>query len=431
MIFIIIGIVIMLAGLLNFKKGFYMFLFFRVVLVTNIALIVVPGIPLLTLEVCMTMFYLGVFFQKKTHLILERVDFPYKKPFQLIVISYLLSTIFAYAGFSVAFSAYIGQMISEFAFTWLMWKVIDRRDISFLVLGFTFVYLLTCIYGFYEKSTLSNPLMIYEQSLMGNSDRTIDFTSEGDEYRGYRVQSFFESAIGAGINWGMYIIFSLSILVLYKLKIKKISKIILVLASVCCIPCVFFANSRSSIVFLLIGILSLFDLKNYKFYLRVLVIAMIIPIITPFFSDYSDNILSLFDTKAQARVGGSNADMRLDQLAAALSVMANSPIVGLGYKFMNVMNTKTVAALLGLESMWFQILTQFGILGTLVNIYLAYYSLLKVPKRFKSQPLFFFSLAYWLTASLTSVPGMKMYFYYFIIIIFIKLSSVYQKEINC
>lgn len=158
---------------------------------------------------------------------------------------------------------------------------------------------------------------------------------------------------------------------------------------------------------------------------------MIIPIIVPFFSDYTDNFLSLFDTKAQARVGGSNADMRLDQLAAALSVMANSPIVGLGYKFMNVMNTKSVAALLGLESMWFQILTQFGILGTLANIYLAYYALLKVPKRFKSQPLFFFSLAYWLTASLTSVPGMKMYFYYFIIIVFIKLSSVYQKEINC
>lgn len=420
----------MFVGLLNFKKGFYLFLFFRIVLVTNIALIVVPGVPLLTLEVCMTMFYLGVFFHQKNSLCLEIDEFPYKNPFRLLAISYLLSTIFAYAGFTAAFSAYIGQMISELAFTWLMWKIIDRRDVVYLVMGFSLVFLMTCFYGFYEKSTLSNPLMVYEQSLMGSSDRVIDFTSEGDEFRGYRVQSFFESAIGAGINWGMYIIYSLSLLFWYQLNIKKTNKVILLIVSACCIPCVFFVNTRSAILFLLIGVLSFINLKDSRFYLRILAIVILIPIIAPFFSDYTDNILSLFDSKAQAKVGGSNAQMRFEQLSAALTVMSESPIIGLGYKFMYYLKTSAVEALLGLESMWFQILTQFGILGALANIYLAYYSLVKVPRHFKSQPLFFFSLSYWVTASLTSVPGMKMYFYYFIMIVFIKLSNVYQEEEN-
>ena len=64
--------------------------------------------------------------------------------------------------------------------------------------------------------------------------------------------------------------------------------------------------------------------------------------------------------------------MRFEQLAAAIELMKLSPIVGLGYKFMNVMHTSLVAALLGLESMWFRILTQFGLLGVVANLYLAY-----------------------------------------------------------
>ena len=55
-----------------------------------------------------------------------------------------------------------------------------------------------------------------------------------------------------------------------------------------------------------------------------------------------------------------------------------------------------------------------------------YYSLIKVPKLFHSKSVFFISLAYWITASLTSVPGMLMYFYYLIIIIFIKLKPDYE-----
>ena len=148
-------------------------------------------------------------------------------------------------------------------------------------------------------------------------------------------------------------------------------------------------------------------------------------LLAPLFSDYTNNIMSLFDSKAQEKVGGSNAEMRFEQLAAAIKLMSQSPILGLGYKFMNVMNTSLVSALLGLESMWFRILTQFGMLGVVANLYLAYYSLIKIPKLYKSRPLFFLSLAYWVTASLTSVPGMKMYFYYFVLIVFIKMSDFY------
>lgn len=428
MLFTLIGLFILLIGVKNFKKGFYLFLFYKLLLVTNITLVAVPGIPLLTLEVFMTLAFFCLYYKDRRKLKLEKTAFPYKKPFGLIAIVYFLSTLFAIVGFSAAISQYVGEVICEFGFVWLMWKVIDRKDIPYLLKGFTLMSFLACVYGFYEKLTQNNPLVLYEMTLMGDSDRAIDFLVTDDAYRGYRVQSFFEHAIGGGVNWGMYAVFAFSMLWTYRIQISKSLKARVLSTALLCIPCLLFANNRGSIVFFMIAVLSVLNIKDYKLYLRLALAGLALLVIAPFFSEYTDNILSLFNQKAQAKVGGSNAEMRFEQLAASIELMRQSPIVGLGYKFMNVMNTKLVAALLGLESMWFRILTQFGMLGTIANIILAYYSLIKIPRHYKSQQLFFFSLAYWATASMTSVPGMKMYFFYFVLIVFIKMSKVYQKE---
>lgn len=152
-------------------------------------------------------------------------------------------------------------------------------------------------------------------------------------------------------------------------------------------------------------------------------------IVSPYLADYAANVLSIFDSKAQDEVGGSNAEMRFNQLAAAIALLEQSPFVGFGFKFLNGMNNSLTAALLGMESMWFGILTQFGLLGVAANLFYAYYALWKVPHHYKSKPVFFFSLAYWVVGSLTSVPGMLIYMYYLFIIIFIKLSPQYDKRI--
>lgn len=425
MIFLLVGVLILITGIYNFKKGFYLFLFYKLVLVTNITVISLPGVPLLTLDVFMTMMFFCLYYRSRNHLELEAQPFPYKKPFQFIVFSYFLSTVFAYVGFVSAFSQFMGQVICEFAFAWLMWKVIDKDDIGYLMKGLTFMFFLACIYGFYEKFFQNNPIVKYELSLMSNSEKAIDFLVEDDPNRGYRVQSFFEHAIGGGINWGMFAVFSFSMLWVYRIAIPSPNKNGLLLTAILCIPCLFFANNRGSILFFFIAILSVVNLKDSKFFLRIMIAFALLMIIAPLLGDYLNNVLSLFDSNAQEKVGGSNAEMRFDQLAAAIALMLKSPIVGLGYKFMNEMDSVLVSELLGFESMWFRILTQFGMLGVVANICLAYYSLVKIPKFYKSIPLFFVSLAYWIVASLTSVPGMKMYFYYMILIVFIKMSDVY------
>lgn len=425
MIFLIIGLIIIFIGIRNFKKGFYFFLFYKVLLVTNITVLSIPGIPLLTLDMFLTALFLILYFQKKQKMHLEYVQFPYSKPFKWMAISYFLSTLFAYIGFAGAFSQYIGQILTEFVFAWLMWKIIDREDIGYIIKGLTFMFFLSCMYAFYEKFTLTNPIQKYELTLVNDASRAIDFLASDDINRGYRVQSFFEHAIGAGVNWGMFIVLYFSLTTIYKYKLK--SKFCLITA-ILCIPCVFFANARGPLVFLMVSALSLVDLKNKNFYRLVIVGVILLAVVSPLLSDYFDNLLSIFDSKAQEKVGGSNADMRFDQLDASIELMKQSPLLGLGYKFMNVLHTNLVSRLLGFESIWFRVLTQFGLLGTFVNLMLAYYSLIKIPIQYKSRPLLFFSLAYWISASLTSLPGILIYLYYLILIIFIKTSNRYLIE---
>lgn len=422
MIFSIIGILLIIYSFRNFKKAFLWLLIFKLFLVTNITVIAIPGIPLLTLDLCLTIFFFIRFYYVRNKLQTEKSPFPLKTPFLYCAVSWILSTIFAYVGFTTAVSAFIKALFEDIIFIWMLWALINsKQDVQFLLKWLSIAFLFIGIYGVYEHFIEMNPLVEYEASIINDEDRAIIFTYDADSYRGYRVQSVFEHAIGAGINWAMYIVMFLYLIIYQKNYItrKKIVYVTILLS----LLCIVFTNSRGPILFCLISILSIVNLKNKKTYYLIIFGALAFFLLAPLLVDYSSNLLSIFNLKAQEEVGGSNAEMRFDQLNAAILLMQESPLVGFGFKFTNELNNSLVDRLLGMESMWFRILTQFGLIGIVANIVLAYYSLVKIPHQYKSKQIFFFSLAYWVTASLTSVPGMLMYFYYLVIFILIKMKQ--------
>ena len=63
--FLIIAALLILYSLKNYKQGFFLFLAFRLFLNNNINLINLPGVPLLTLEVFMSIFFALLCNQKK------------------------------------------------------------------------------------------------------------------------------------------------------------------------------------------------------------------------------------------------------------------------------------------------------------------------------------------------------------------------------
>ena len=63
--FLIIAALLILYSLKNYKQGFFLFLAFRLFLNNNINLINLPGVPLLTLEVFMSIFFALLYVIKK------------------------------------------------------------------------------------------------------------------------------------------------------------------------------------------------------------------------------------------------------------------------------------------------------------------------------------------------------------------------------
>ncbi len=420
MIFLLIALIILAYSWKNFKQGFLCYLIYRIFLVTNLVIFAVPGLPILTIQVFMTLVLLWFFYLKQKSLDMETRPFPLKVPYIWLIISWTLSSIFAFIGFLGEVTMLISNITTNLAAVWLMWLFIrDKQDVLFLAKWFTIAFAFTVAYGYYEQITQSNPIVAYESTMI-DSSRAVTFISNPDGGRGYRIQSIFEASFGAAVNWCMYFLMVFMLIIKYNWR-SKCTKLAIV-TSLLSIPCILFTKTRTPIVFMLIAIWAIFNLKSSKFYRYLAVVSIIVAFAIPLFAEYFDIILSVFDSNAQAEVQGSNAEMRFNQLLAAYELMMQSPIVGLGAKFSLYMRGALADALLGMESVWFATMTQYGILGIIANLILCYYTTIKLPRMYKSHFIFFLSLAYWITSSLTSIPGLLLYMYYMLIIIDIKLT---------
>lgn len=401
-------------------------LILKIFLVQNISIVNIPGLPLLTMDTGLTIIYVLLFVKNKTYIALNPIHFPFQKPFILLAISWTVSAIFSQIGFVGAASQLLGNICQSLIIVWMMWNMIeDEQDFSFLLKWFALAFFCACLYAFYEKLIGSNPLQDYYATLMNDSEKTISYNTQYTEdiVRGQRVQSIFEHPIGAGINFAMFVIWGICAVLYFHNNVHN--RIMIIVTSILCFPCVFMTNSRGPILFILIGFMMFLNLMKSKTYVLIMIMILGIILLMPILGEYSNVVLSLFDSKAQDEVGGSNSEMRINQLLTSIILVQDNLVFGLGQKFETVMNSSNIEDLLGMESMWFRIIPTYGFFGVIVYLYYAYISLIKIPRLFKSKYLFFFSLAYWIVESLTSTPGMLKHMYYLMIIYIIKHSEVY------
>lgn len=423
MIFQLIGIVIIIYSFINYRKAFLWFMLYKLMLTTNITFLAIPGIPLLTVDDFLIMVFVLEYFvwqENKFKLYEENNLFPFKVPFVILCCSWGISWFFSIAGIQTALSPFVKNVLEYVVMTFLMWKIINTQDdLKFLLWGFTIMFLLFGVYELYEIASQSNPLADYEATLLSD-DRAIDFGNyEADEYRGSRAKSVFIHPIGAGINFAIYIILLLTFLLRSKIQMK-INKNLVIATCLLALVCVIMSKSRGPYLFLIIGVLGVIDLKNAKFYKYAVLLAILVMALLPYFSDQLDIFRSLYSEQAQQNVGGSDADMRIEQLEYALALLAMSPAYGLGFKYMQEVSKALTVGLLGGESVWFTVIPSFGIIGIFAYAFSIYWMCIKLPLQYKSTAIFFISLAYWLTSSLTSIPGCDFYLIYLAVILFIK-----------
>lgn len=431
MLFTAITLLLVLAGLVNFRYGLVFYLTYKLILVTNITLISLPGIPLLTQEMFLTMWFLALFLFRGKSVRNARCTLPFKLPFSLLVVSWALSAVFSVAGFGSELSRLIGNIFENVLLIWMIWEVFESHEFFVMLYKcITFAFFASCIYGFVEVALQSNPLIQYESTLLSGDARSVTYVYADTLSRGYRICSFFEHPIGAGVNWAIYSVFTFWLWINRNTKeIQGLSGAFMALAlltAFLCVPCIVLTRMRSPLIFFLISCLVLINFKSRRFVGFLIGAAAGVLILLPVFSANFNIFASLFNSDAQQQVSGSSLEMRLDQFQVALSLTSMSPLFGLGEKYADVLPSFLYSGLYGSESIWLQTLPWNGYFGTAVEFFYAIWSVAVLPKHYGSRPIFFFALAYWVTATVTSLPGIKLYLLYLVYFYFIKTSDVYQ-----
>ena len=429
MIFNIIGLCIILVSVFHYRTGFIFLLIYKFVLVQNISLISIPGIPLLTLDNFLTIAMLGLYFLKRKKLRKSMNKFPFVIPFILLCMSWTLSSVFALAGFMSELTRLIKNITSDLLLVFVIWEQINTKDdFKAFFKGVTVIIFLSCIYGLAEYMMQSNPIVSYEATLISDADRLIDY-SYATQNRGYRIQSFFGHPIGAGLNWGLY--FSFVIMQSVKNKYRLPFYPLAMITAFLCIPCIILTKMRSPLVLLMIYSLLYIDIKKKKFLALSIAGVFGVLIISPLITENINVLLSIFSNKAQDVVSGSSLDMRIEQFQEAFQVVSISPILGLGEKYGSVLDSLVTRKLYGLESIWLMSVVMYGVFGVAANIILAYYSIIKVPLSKKQINVGILAAGYWVVATVTSTPGFHLFFYYLIYFYLLKEPTIQcQKKHN-
>lgn len=431
MIYILGSIIIALVTIWNYKKGFLLYLLYQMIWFPDTQVIQVSGLSL-NINFMMSTIYVLLFLIKNKGKIRREGDkFPYTVPMVYLTFSMFITCFTSLSGFFSEFIKATGLVIMDILMVYLIWKCVkEKDDYVFLFKGLTIIIFVSCLYCFIEGITHENPVFNYKALCSSNGLGVYEDYLYGYG-RGYRCYSIFEHPICASMIYALYVTLVLNLII----KSKKIPyKYLAVITMLLSVICIFFTKQRAGMFFLAVSALSCVNLKKKKFY-KLAFAALICGLcILPFISDYLFVLLSSFipniDNGNGGVVGGSNVSMRLMQLNAVYHIMLQSPIAGLGENFKRLYSSIYAAQALDFESLWFEQMAKHGIVGVLVYIVMIYYSVYIIPKRYKSKQVFFISLAYWSTYTLTSTPYFRIYFLYAIIFYYIKNSEVYADKKN-
>jgi O-antigen ligase len=325
--------------------------------------------------------------------------FPLKKPFLICIFSILISSlIFSPVPLSQTLASTYDH-ISQFIFVYLFWRELKKiTDVRFIVKGLMIVFSIAIVYAFFERfSDFYNPLHEYKVSLNPSDFEGWVGGGTQEAIRG-RTSSIFHSSLGCGAYAAIVAAFFFYINISYK-KVWNSTKLTKLVFMIGLFFLLLFANGRGAMLYFAISMLFMLKLK------RILSLSLFLPVFFIIFYDILApslaTVLSIY-SQNESEVQGSSWAMRVIQFFATVDVLKGSPWFGYGEK--GVMYIQSLRPeVLGMESMWLQIMAKRGIFGVVSFIYL-YYSMFKLGKGM-SKRYVVASVVAWLVLSTTTVGG--------------------------
>lgn len=292
-----------------------------------------------------------------------------------------------------------------------------KKDPTSFIRSFEYVSVVYAIvvvcYTFFELFTGLNPFI---EMMIPREDHVAQTFISEVRFGLKRCQSFFSMHTTLG---GVAYNVAAVLIVFYKTSSKnKITLCLIVLLGIV----VFVTGARSCILSFCILCLMLIPSLDRKTMLLVFFVGIV------FASEYFLEIVNAFINTD--KIEGSNLDMRMTQLFISLSYFGQSPIFGngSGFLFTKIVSEGVDLELAGAESMWFNVLADYGILGVIAEIVI-FVSCIVYSVRKRNKSVVFYVIGYFVMHTMSTVPGVR---YELILVYTFVLNAVmdYYKKIS-
>lgn len=347
--------------------------------------------------------------------------FPLKKAYCLLFFVLIVGIIVSKMDF-LKTGPFIFDLILSYYIVVIYYKELKTiDDVKFSIKCFLFIIILLSAYSIFEYLIQINPILNYlGESIPEEWGGRLYETSE--RYSSIRCQSLMTITIG----WGGLCCIALSLMLYYRSVSARILvpfsfwSIILIL-----IFCVYTTGTRSAYLYLMIVLFGgcvILRGTSKRMMIALLVMGGLYVLCN------MGEILSSIISSDSSTESGSNSSMRQLQLIAAINVISNSPIWGFGVKGVSIAGGLD-GDIHGAESVWFQQLISYGLMGVISQVYL-YYSIIRMLYK-ESKKLLFVALGWIVFASLTTSPGLGEYYFLVIIILIYKTNLLISSKPIC
>ena len=337
----------------------------------------------------------------------DKVFVKLKFPFYLTLVFYAISFLISNIGNNPHWPTTIALFFSEYLFLIVFWELMwDDKNRRFFFHCFSIFIFIVCVYCIFEFLMQKNPLYDWyvKSSLFIGYDAN---RTEDIRFGSMRCHSIMRDVGAMGTICCIAICLFFSKL-MNSAKIQQKEKFKLEIMILLCSFCTFLTGTRTVIFALalcfFIITLSL-DIKK-----KIKIIACLLLVIIAFFDYFNQIILSFIDTHS---VEGSSTYMRELQMAIVLNVFEKSPIYGLGLEGSEIIINKYTEAY-GLESIWFQLIINYGILGVvafIVSLVQGFYNSIK----YKNVLSFTVVAIFFLVKTMFSIPGIGSGYFLYIV----------------
>lgn len=323
----------------------------------------IPGVKLVYIVSLMQIFF---FYIKGYHL--RKTNIPYSLwvivPCVCAVLGYIISD---RLGYSKNFPTIVVNCFCYFVYPYIVFQLVETKAHLqfFLKCIFTF-FIVVCAYALVELFLGYN---IYNQLVKQFhllDPRAILGTEDVRQRFGFlRCNSIMPYSSALGMTCACMFFFFMYIRTIgYNVMQKKWDYFLIILLPFC----VLLSGTRSQFLVFAIMILGLFFWKRFNqtlIFKKLLIVAGLLLIVaSPFFLMIVDTIVNSNDSDT----GGSSLNLRMRQLEICLSAIKYNPWFGNGRNFIWEEVRPENPLLFGAESVWFQLMVDYGFVGCLTYL---------------------------------------------------------------